>query len=87
MSLFSFFRNNKKNSSAAEAKERLQVIIAHERGAAKKPDYLPQLQRDLLEVIKKYVDISDDKLDIKVDCIGGLSTLEVNVELPEKNSR
>ena len=86
MSLFSFFKNNNKTSSAAKAKERLQVIIAHERGAAKRPDYLPQLQRDLLEVIKKYVDISEDKLDIKVDSVGGLSTLEVNVELPEKES-
>ncbi|CAG35397.1 cell division topological specificity factor MinE [Desulfotalea psychrophila] len=83
MSLFSFFKNEEKPSSAARAKERLQVVIAHERGAVERPDYLPQLQRDLLEVIKKYVDISEDKLDIKVDCIGGLSTLEVNVELPD----
>lgn len=84
MSLFGFFKSPKSTGSAATAKERLQVVIAHEREQAGTPDYLPFLQRDLLEVIKKYVNISDDKLDIKVDSLDGLSTLEVNVELPDR---
>lgn len=85
MSLFSFFKKSPAQSSAATAKERLQVVIAHERKSAEAPEYLPHLQQELLEVIKKYVDISEDKIDIKVDSLGGLSTLEVNIELPDRN--
>ena len=85
MSLFDFFKSPKVEGSATTAKERLQVVIAHERQKAGAPEYLPFLQRDLLEVIKKYVNISDDKLDIKVDSLDGLSTLEVNIELPDRD--
>lgn len=83
MGLFTFFRSEPEvTNSAVQARERLQVIIAHERSCSVKPDYLPQLQHDILEVIKRYVDISEDKLDVKFDSEGELSTLEVNIELP-----
>ncbi len=45
MSIFDFFRERKKTSSASIAKERLQIIVAHERGARAQPDYLPALQK------------------------------------------
>ena len=48
MNLFDFFRANKKVSTASVAKERLQIIVAHERGQRSTPDYLPALQRELL---------------------------------------
>ena len=53
MSFFDYFRS-KKNSTASVAKERLQIIVAHERGQREQPDYLPQLQQELLQVIRKF---------------------------------
>ena len=50
MSLLDYFKG-KKNKSASVAKERLQIIVAHERGQRDMPDYLPQLQQELLQVI------------------------------------
>jgi len=69
-------------STAKVAKERLQIIIAHERVERDKPDYMNQLQQDLLDVIAKYVSI--DREDIKVDLQRkeGCSILELNITLP-----
>ncbi|HAC26633.1 MAG TPA: cell division topological specificity factor MinE, partial [Marinobacter hydrocarbonoclasticus] len=65
-------------------KERLQIIVAHERGQREQPDYLPQLQQELLQVIRKYVQISDDMVQVEVDRNDHCSVLELNVTLPEK---
>lgn len=83
MSFLDYFRS-KKNASASVAKERLQIIVAHERGQRAQPDYLPQLQQELLEVIRKYVQISDDMVQVEVDRNDSCSVLELNVTLPEK---
>jgi len=83
MSFFDYFRS-KKNSTASVAKERLQIIVAHERGQREQPDYLPQLQQELLDVIRKYVQISDDMVQVEVDRNDHCSVLELNVTLPEK---
>lgn len=83
MSFLDYFRS-KKNDSASVAKERLQIIVAHERGQREQPDYLPQLQQELLEVIRKYVQISDDMMQVEVDRNERCSVLELNVTLPEK---
>ncbi|PSF10620.1 cell division topological specificity factor MinE [Marinobacter fuscus] len=83
MSFLDYFRS-KKTSSASVAKERLQIIVAHERGQREQPDYLPQLQQELLEVIRKYVQISDDMIQVDVDRNDDCSVLELNVTLPEK---
>ncbi|MDE1148357.1 MAG: cell division topological specificity factor MinE [Azospirillaceae bacterium] len=82
MSIFSLFRAPKKASGADQAKERLQIVLAHERAGRDSPDFLPQLQKELLDVIKKYVSIDDDKVAVKLDRASGCSMLEVNVELP-----
>lgn len=68
--------------SAKVAKERLQIIIAHERGEKDKPEYLPFLQRDLLEVIAKYVNINKEDIKIELESKEGCSILELNVVLP-----
>lgn len=81
MSLFDFFRR-KEPSAAATAKDRLQIVLAHERADRNAPDFLPQLQKELLAVIKKYVPIDDDKVAVKLERESGCSMLEVNVELP-----
>ncbi|HLV78026.1 MAG TPA: cell division topological specificity factor MinE [Marinobacter sp.] len=83
MSFLDYFRS-KKTNSASVAKERLQIIVAHERGQRDMPDYLPQLQQELLDVIRKYVQISDDMVQVDVDRNDSCSVLELNVTLPEK---
>ena len=83
MSLLDYFRSNKKNS-ANTAKERLQIIVAHERRKRNSPDYLPQLERDILEVIRKYVDISPEQIAVSQEKRDDeLSVLELNVTFPE----
>lgn len=83
MSFLDYFRS-KKTNTASLAKERLQIIVAHERGQRDMPDYLPQLQKELLDVIRKYVQISDDMVQVDVDRNESCSVLELNVTLPEK---
>lgn len=68
--------------SAKFAKERLQIIIAHERGSRDKPDYLALLQQDLIDVIAKYVDIDKDQVKVELERKDGCSILELNVMLP-----
>lgn len=82
MKLLDFFR--RQPASAPQARERLQILLAHERAGHAGADYLPDLQRDLLDVIKKYVEIDDDKVQVQLDRGNDVATLEVNIELPEK---
>ncbi|MCZ6925956.1 MAG: cell division topological specificity factor MinE [Rickettsia endosymbiont of Ixodes persulcatus] len=69
--------------SANVAKERLQIIIAHERGQRDNPDYLALLQRDLLEVVAKYVKINRDDVKVELERQEGCSILELNIVLPQ----
>ena len=82
MALFGLF-SGKKKTSAAAAKERLQILISHERQNRHGPDFLPDLQRDILVVVKKYVAVRDDHVSIRVDRAGDSSVLELNITLPE----
>ncbi len=83
MGFMSFFLGEKK-STASVAKERLQLILAHERnGRSASPDYLPQLQRELLAVISKYVAINPDDIKVHMERQDDLEVLEVKIELPE----
>lgn len=78
-----WFRARNKHS-AAVAKERLQVVIAHQRaGRANGPEYLPRLQRELLDVIRRYVTVGDDAIHMHVERDNGLEVLELNITLPE----
>ena len=74
---------HKKKNTAETAKNRLQIIIAQERNSRGGPDYLPLLQRELLEVIKKYVNI--DAEAVKVDLVrdGANDVLDISVALPD----
>lgn len=83
MSIFDYFKSTKKNT-ASIAKERLQVIVAHERNKRNQPDYLPALQREILEVIRKYVNIEQDQIEVQLENNGDCSILELNVTLPER---
>ena len=88
MSLLSLFLGEKKKS-ASVAKERLQIILAHERSGrgASQPDYLPALQRELLAVISKYVKIDSNDLRVHFERQDNLEVLEVKIELPEPSGR
>jgi cell division topological specificity factor len=81
MGLLSLFR--KTPPSANVAKERLRIIVAQERSARGAPDYLPMLQRELLEVIKKYVNVDPSAVQITVGREDGQEVLELSVSLAE----
>jgi cell division topological specificity factor len=85
MSFFSFFLGEKKKS-ASVAKERLQLILAHERSGcnAAEPDYMPDLQRELIAVISKYVKINPADIKVNLERQDNLEVLEVKFELPDK---
>ena len=57
--------------------------MAHERGSRAQPDYLPALQKELIEVIRKYVEIDDDQVQVMLENQGDCSILELNITLPE----
>lgn len=82
MSFLDYFRI-KREQTASVAKERLQIIVAHERGQRSQPDYLPQLQRDIMAVIRKYVPIDEDQVSVSLDKNESCSVLELNITLPE----
>ncbi|MFQ1065198.1 cell division topological specificity factor MinE [Bordetella trematum] len=82
MSFLSFLLGQKK-TSASVAKERLQIILAHERGRDDSPDYLPQLQKELLAVISKYVQIDPGDIKVHLERQDSLEVLEVKIEMPQ----
>lgn len=84
MSLLSFLLGEKKKT-ASVAKERLQIILAHERSGrgGSRADYLPQLQQELVAVISKYVSIKPDDIKVHLERQDNLEVLEVKIELPD----
>ena len=84
MSFLSFLLGEKK-TSANVARERLQIILAHERGSNDtSPDYLPQLQKELVAVISKYVKINPEDIKVSLDRQDSLEVLEVKIEMPQR---
>jgi len=81
MSLLSMFRRQPRPSAEA-ARERLQILLAHERAGLNGAEFLPQMQRELIEVIRKYVQVDDERVQVSLDNDGNISVLEVNIELP-----
>jgi len=84
MALLDFFKQNKKTGSASLAKERLQILVAHDRQGRGGPSYLPQLQQDLLKVIRKYVQVDGDAVSVQLEHDGDQEILELNIVLPER---
>ena len=85
MASFLSFLLGEKKKTATVAKERLQIILAHERSGrnAGQPDYLPALQRELMAVISKYVAIDPNDIKVHLERQDNLEVLEVKIELPE----
>jgi cell division topological specificity factor len=82
MGLLDLFRRTP--PSASVAKERLRIIVAQERSTRGAPDYLPLLRRELLEVIRKYVQVDPDAVKVHVEREEGQEVLELSVSLPGK---
>lgn len=83
MGWFDYFRQGKQ-SSAQLAKERLQIVIAHERIDRNGPDYLPQLRRDIMDVIRKYVPITEEQVNVQFEKGADYDVLELNIALPDR---
>jgi cell division topological specificity factor len=79
MSVFGLFR---RRSSAPVARERLQILLAHERGARGQSDLLAILREEILAVIEKHVTIDRDNVQIKMDRGDAVSLLEIDIEIP-----
>jgi cell division topological specificity factor len=77
------FLKRRPEPSAVVAKERLRIIVAQERSSRGAPDYLPLLRNELLEVIKKYVHVDIEAININVERDSGHEVLELSVALPE----
>lgn len=82
MSLLDLFRSKPQNT-ANVARERLRIIVAQERSTRGGPDYLPLLRSELLEVIRKYVHVEPDAVQINLESDEGQEVLELSVTLPE----
>ena len=78
MSLFNFFRRG----SAPVARERLQILLAHERAARGQSDLLNVLREEILAVISRHISFEPDQVQIKMDRGKSVSTLEVDIEIP-----
>ncbi|MEG8118249.1 cell division topological specificity factor MinE [Xanthomonas hortorum] len=85
MGLLDFLKSKK--NTAETAKNRLQIIIAQERNHRGGPDYLPLLQRELLEVIKKYVNIDADAVRVDLVKDGEHDVLDISGALPEDGDK
>ena len=86
MGFLDYFRSSRKNT-ASIAKERLQIIVAHERRRSPSVDYLPLLQKDLLEVVRKYIHIDEDQIKLSVEKNGDCEVLELNIALSDNQGR
>jgi cell division topological specificity factor len=79
MNIMSFF---KRPTSAPVARERLQILLAHERAVVGQSDLVAILQDEMLAVIARHFPLDPDAIKIKVDRGDAFSTLEVEVEIP-----
>jgi len=83
MKFFNFFcRQPQTRSAAAVAKERLQIIVSHESTRKSGTDIVKQLQKELIEVISKYIKVDQDQIKVQLERTGDHSVLELNVTLP-----
>jgi cell division topological specificity factor len=83
MSWLDFFKNRKPEpATASAAKERLQIVLAHERIGRTREDFLPKLQQEIVMLVAKYVAIDPGKVNVSLDRGGDMSTLAIEIDLP-----
>jgi cell division topological specificity factor len=92
MSILSYLRR-RNNTAAVVAKERLQIIISHERSQRNAPDCLPKLQdlpklqEEILNVIAKYINIDREKVSVNLEKVGDSAVLELNFAMPDEANK
>jgi cell division topological specificity factor len=84
MNLFKNLFSPQRNT-ASVAKERLKIVLAHERAGRDAPEFLPKLQKELIDVVARYVEIRDDMIRVNlgknIGVTGETSLLEINIEI------
>ena len=83
MSLMNYFKTSKTNS-AQLAKERLQILVAHDKSSRSQPSYLPEMQQELLKVIQKYIHVDKDAISVQFEGDDDQEVLELNIVVPEE---
>lgn len=83
-SLLAFFN---RRSSAPVARERLQILLAHERTLTGKTDLVAVLKEEILAVIAKHIAVESDKVQVKLDRQDSISTLEIDIQMPSQGPR
>ena len=85
MGLFDIFRRSRKRNTANLARDRLQIMIAHEHARRDgAPNYLPKMRDEIIEVIRKYVSVNDDGVNVNIEKGNDYDVLELNIALPER---
>ncbi|MCK5872460.1 MAG: cell division topological specificity factor MinE [Methylococcales bacterium] len=84
MSLLDYFKRSK--PSASIARERLQILVAHERASITQAAYLPQLKQELLAVIQKYFNVDEESVSVNLEQDGNNEILELNVVFPDEEA-
>lgn len=82
MGLFDFFLRPK-SPTASVAKDRLQILVSHERAERNKPDWLQHLQGELLKVVRRYVHVGQDAISVRMEQDDNRDVLELNITLPD----
>lgn len=72
----------KRSSSAPVARERLQILLAHERSPLGRSDLIASLKEEILAAISRHVALDPDKVQVKMDRGDAVSMLEIDVEIP-----
>lgn len=86
MNLFDLFRSrNKTTNTAAIAKERLQILVSHERSTRSGPEFLQEMKQELLAVIRKYYPIELDQVKVHLGKQDDCSLLELDIMLPQSH--
>jgi cell division topological specificity factor len=83
MNLLRFFRREPRPpQTAPAARERLQILLTHERSSGSQPDLVAILREEILAVVGKHVKIDPDAVEVRLDRGKDISTLEIEVEVP-----
>jgi len=76
-----------RTASAPVARERLQILLAHERGLRGQPDLLEVLRAEILAVVSRHIVLDPEKIIVRMDRGTHVSTLEVDIEVPNGVAR
>jgi cell division topological specificity factor len=85
MAILDFFRR-RRPASASVAKERLQIILSHERAHRSAPEFLPALQQDIIRAVGKYLPIDPERVTVQFDQREACAVLELNIALPPESA-